>query len=146
MPSTSRRSLLGSSISALATVSGCITRGSSSTPAHWVTVYLGDREDTREVVVRIRTESETVVFEKEYRLSDSNEADENAPFDASTDPETVTVIVDGVRFDRDWPGFEHPALPCDDPNRSGVEIWIESADDGSPEIRMGTDCQHVTVD
>lgn len=146
MSSINRRAFLAGSSAAFATVSGCITQGSSSTPAHWVTVYLGEREETHDVTVTVRNDSADVLFEKEYRLSDSNEADEHAPFEASTDPETVTVSVDGTRFERDWPGFEQTDLPCDDPNRAGVEIWVENGEDGSPEIRMEADCQHVTID
>ncbi|WP_275882446.1 hypothetical protein [Halorhabdus sp. BNX81] len=146
MPSITRRAFLGSSSAALAIVGGCITQGSSSTPAHWVTVYLGEREESHDVSVTVKNGSGDVLFAKDYRLSDANEADEDAPFEASTDPETVTVSVDGTRFERDWPGFEQPELPCDDPNRAGIELWVENGTDGSPGIRMEADCQHVTMD
>jgi len=83
-------------------------------------------------------------FEKEYEFSDSNEADEDATFPASTDPETIIVTVDGTRFERDWPGFEQPELPCNDVNEVGVEIYVENAQDGSPGIRLEADCQSIT--
>ncbi|ACV12109.1 hypothetical protein Huta_1940 [Halorhabdus utahensis DSM 12940] len=146
MPSSTRRTFLGSASAALAILSGCLTQASSSDPAHWVTVYLGEREKSHDVSVTIRSESKDILFEKEYRLSDSNEADENVPFSPSTDPETVIVSVDGTRFERDWPGFEQAELPCDDPNRAGIELWVENGTDGSPGIRMEAGCQHVTMD
>jgi hypothetical protein len=109
-------------------------------------VYLGDRELTREVSVTITTEDESTLFENEYSLSDSNEADEDATFPASDDPDTIVVTVDGTRFERNWPGFEHPELPCDDPNHSGIEIWVEQREDGSPAIRLEANCQSVLMD
>ena len=75
-------------------------------PPHWVTVYLGDREETHDVTVTVRDSGDETLFERSYQLSDDNEADEDATFPASTDPETVAVTVDGTRFERDWPGFE----------------------------------------
>ncbi|WP_460922502.1 hypothetical protein [Salinarchaeum chitinilyticum] len=111
---------------------------------HWVTVYLVDRETTRDVSITIANGDGNAVFEEEYRLSDGNEADEDATFPASSEPETVVVTVDGTRFERDWPGFEHPELPCNDANEAGIEVWIESAQDGTPEIRLLADCQSVT--
>lgn len=140
-----RRYLAGTSAVLFAT-GGCAALGSSPTPAHWVTVYLGEREETHDVTVTVKDESGDVLFERDYHLSDSNEADEDAPFSASTDPETVVVAVDGIQFERDWPGFEQPELPCDGPNRSGVEIWVESGQDGSPEVRLDADCQHVSME
>jgi hypothetical protein len=145
MPSLSRRAFLATSSIALFGA-GCVAPESSSTPAHWVTVYLGEREETHDVSVTVTDDSDAAVFERTYRLSDANEAIEDAPFPASSDPETVVVTVDGVRFERDWPGFERPALPCDGPNRSGVEIWVENAGDGTPSVRVQADCQHVTAD
>jgi len=146
MPSLNRRTFLVSSSTALLAAAGCTTRASSSPPAHWVTVYLGEREETHDVTVTVEDESGERLFEKEYRLSDSNEADEDAPFDGSSEPETLVVTVDGTRFERDWPGFEQPGLPCDDPNGAGVEIWVENGDDGTPAIRVEADCQRVTTD
>lgn len=146
MFSLNRRSFLTSSAAALLATSGCTAPSSSSTPAHWVTVYLGDREETHDVTVTVTNDGGEVLFETVYRLSDANEADEHAPFPASTDPETVVVTVDGTRFERDWPGFEQPDLPCEGPNQAGIEIWIENGADGPPEIRLEADCQHVTME
>jgi hypothetical protein len=146
MPSLNRRSFLASSSAALVAASGCSAVESSPRLAHWVTVYLGDREETHEVSVAVADDAGETVFEKEYSLSDDNEADEHAPFPESAEPETVVVTVDGTRFERDWPGFEQPELPCDDPNRSGIEVWIENDGDGSPGVRIEADCQHVTMD
>jgi hypothetical protein len=146
MPSTNRRTVLAGLSGAVAAVSGCAARGSSATPAHWVTVYLGDRDGAHDVTVTVENSSGDALFEREYRLSDGNEADEDAPFEESTGPETIGVTVDGTRFERDWPGFEQPGLPCDEPNRAGVEIWVESGSDGSPEVRMEASCQHVTME
>jgi hypothetical protein len=131
----------------LLAASGCTALGSSPTPAHWVTVYLGEREETHNVTITVTNEDEAVLFEKEYQLSESNEADEDAPFSESTDPDTVVVTVDGTRFERDWPGFEQRELPCDSNNNySGIEVWVENGQDGSPEIRLTADCQHVTME
>ncbi|WP_336037309.1 hypothetical protein [Halobacterium yunchengense] len=105
--------------------------------------YLSEREETHDVTVTITNDGGDVLFEREYRLSDSNEADEDATFPAATDPETVVVTVDGTRFKRDWPGFEQPELPCNDVNEVGVEIYVENAQDGDPEIRLEADCQSV---
>lgn len=105
-----------------------------------------NREETRDVSVTITNGDGNPVFEQEYRLSDDNEADEDATFPASTDPETVVVTVDGTRFERDWPGFERPELPCDGGNEAGIELWIERAEDGAPAIRMLADCQSVRAD
>ena len=146
MPSIDRRSLLASSSAVLLGTAGCTARSSSPTPAHWVTVYLGDREATYDVTVTVRDDGGDAVFEKEYALSDSNEADEDAPFPESSEPETVVVTVDGTRFERDWPGFEQPGLPCDGSNSSGIELWIDSGQDGSPTLRVEADCQHVTME
>jgi len=146
MPSMSRRAVLAGSSAVLFATSGCASRESSSTPAHWVTVYLGEREETHSVTVTVQNGSDEAVFEKQYRLSDGNEADEHAPFEESTEPETVVVTVDGTRFERDWPAFEQPGFPCEDPNYAGVEVWVENGADGEPSIRMESDCQHVTME
>lgn len=79
-----RRTFLTSVSSVL--VSGCNSVGSSPTAAHWVSVFLGERDETHTVAVTITSETGDVVFQKEYELSDSNEADEHAPFPASTQP------------------------------------------------------------
>lgn len=147
MPSLNRCAFLPGSSAALLAVSGCTALGSSPTPAHWVTVYLEEREETHDVTVTVESDDGETLFEKECQLSDSNEADEDAPFPESTDPEMVVVTVDGTRFERDWPGFEQQELPCDSNNNySGIEIWVENSDDGSPEIQMIADCQHVTME
>ncbi|OYR74223.1 hypothetical protein DJ76_06845 [Halorubrum ezzemoulense] len=145
-----RRELLGS-VGAISTVglAGCssvIGSGDPAERAHTVSVYLGDRELTREVTVTVTSEGGSTLFKSEYTLSNSNEADEDATFPASDEPDTVVVTVDGTRFERDWPGFEHPDLPCDDPNHAGIEIWIEESDGGSPAIRLEVNCQSVTMD
>jgi len=146
MPSVNRRAFLASSGAALIAASGCTAPNALPTPAHWVTVYLGERDETHNVTVLITNESGDTLFEKDYQLSDYNEANEDAPFPESTEPETIVVTVDGTRFERDWPGFEHPELPCDGQNWSGVEIWIESGQDGPPDVRIEGGCQHVTMD
>ncbi|MHB9287554.1 hypothetical protein ACKVMT_11020 [Halobacteriales archaeon Cl-PHB] len=109
-------------------------------------MYLGDRDKTHDVTVTIEAEDGSVLFEKEYRLSDSNEADEDATFPESTDPETIVVTIDGARFERDWPGHDYPQLPCEDGNWTGIEVWVERGSDGSPAIRLEANCQHVTMD
>jgi hypothetical protein len=109
-------------------------------------VYLADRDLTREVTVTVDADDGTSLFEKEYSLSNSNEADEDATFPASDDPAAVIVTVDGTRFERDWPGFEHPELPCDDPNHTGIEIWVEQTEGRSPAIRLEANCQSVEND
>jgi hypothetical protein len=131
---------------AFTTASGCLSGENSSQPAHTVTVYLGDREATQNVTVTVKDESEETLFEKEYSLSDENEADEDATFPESTEPETVTVGVDGNEFERQWPGFEEPEMPCEGENRAGVEIWIENSPDGDTDVRMESNCQHVTIE
>ena len=109
------------------------------------TVYLKDTTEPHDVSVTVNDWSGEVLFENDYRLSDSNEADEDAPFHESTEPETIIVTVEGTRFERDWPGFEQPELPCNEANDAGVEIWIETAADGSPAIRLEANCQSVTM-
>ena len=146
MRSTDRRTFLASAGAALVAAAGCSAPGASSRLAHWVTVYLGEREESHEVTVRVTDDGGDLLFEKEYRLSDDDEADEDASFPASTDPETVVVTVDGTRFERDWPGFEHPELPCEEPNPAGVELRVENGPDGEPTVRMEAGCQHVTME
>jgi hypothetical protein len=144
MPSTTRRALVAGVSTALVGAAGCTGRDDAGSAPHWVSVYLADREATREVTVAVTDADGATLFEESYRLSDDNEAEEDATLSGSAEPETVVVTVDGARFERDWPGFERAALPCDEPNRSGVELWIESAPDGGPELRLETDCQRVT--
>ncbi|WP_311173828.1 hypothetical protein [Halobellus ordinarius] len=133
---------------ALLAASGCTTLNSSGRESdpHWVKVYLGDRDETHNVTITITDQNGTTVFENEYALSESNEANENATFPASTDPETIVITVDGTRFERDWPGFEQSELPCDDANEAGIEVYIENAQDGTPEIRLEADCQSITAE
>lgn len=150
MPSSSRRAFLASTCTLTAAVAGCAGLSSPSTSTsrepdpHWVKVYLGDRDETHDVTVQITDEDGNTLFEQAYQLSDSNEADEDATFPASTEPERIVVTVDGTRFERDWPGFEHSQLPCDGPNEAGIEVWVENARDGTPGIRLEADCQSVT--
>ena len=146
MPSTTRRAFVTGTSAALAAVAGCSGVDSASTPAHWVSVYLGERDETHEVIAAVDDGDGARLFEKQYRLSDENEADEHATFPGSAEPETVVVTVDGTRFERDWPGFERRELPCDDPNESGVELWIENDGDGDPTLRLEAGCQRVSPD
>jgi hypothetical protein len=147
MPSMNRRAFLTGTSAALLGASGCLAEGSATTPAHWVTVYLVDHETPRDVTVTVTDDRGDVLFEQDYQLSATNQADEDVPFPESTEPETVVVTVDGTRFERDWPGFEQRELPCDsDTNYSGVELWIENARDGSPTVRLEAGCQHVTME
>jgi len=111
--------------------------------AHTVSVYLGERDETHDVTATVTAEEGTVLFRREYSLSDDNEADEDATFRASTQPETVVVTIDGVRFERDWPGFEHPELPCEGENRAGIELYVESGGGDAPTLRMEPNCQSV---
>jgi len=146
MPSMNRRALLASSSAVIVATSGCTALGRSGQPAHTVSVYLGDRDKTHHVTVTVKAEDSNVLFEKEYQLSDSNEADEDATFPESTDPETIVVTVDGTRFERDWPGNDYPQLPCEGENWTGIEVWVEHDSDETPTIRLEANCQHVTTD
>lgn len=119
--------------------------GGFPNPAHWVTVYLGDRDEVHDVTVTVKNGRGEHLFEKEYHLSDSNEADEDAPFPESTDPDTVVITVDGAQFERDWPGVEHQELACDGGNWRGIEIRIADGPDGAPAVDIQADCQHVTM-
>lgn len=146
MPSMNRRTFLASSSVTIAATSGCTVLGSSGRPAHTVSVYLGDRKKTHDVTVTIKATDGEDLFEKEYQLSDSNEADEDATFPESTEPETIVVTVDETRFEHNWPGPDHPEIPCDGENWTGIEVWIEHDSDGTPTIRLEANCQHVTID
>ena len=108
--------------------------------AHTVSVYLTDREETHDVSVTVTNGQGNSLFQREYTLSNDNESDEDALFPASTSPETVVVTVDGTRFERDWPGFEQPELPCSDATASGVELRIESDETGSPTVQLQANC------
>jgi hypothetical protein len=107
---------------------------------------MGNRELTRDVTVTITNEDNSTLFENEYSLSNSNEAVEDATFPASDETDSIIVAVDMTRFKFDWPGFEHPELPCADPNNTGIEIWIDKMEDGSPEVRLEVNCQSVAMD
>jgi len=91
-----RRVFLAGLSTAVTATSGCVGSGSSEQLAHTVTVYLGEREATRNVTVTVKNEGGENLFEKEYNLSDTNESDEDATFSASTEPDTVIVTVLGV--------------------------------------------------
>ena len=110
-----------------------------------MSVYLGDREATRDVTVSITDETGEVVFERDYRLDDANEADEDATFPVASEPATVLVTVDGIPFERDWPGVETQGLPCQGDNRAGIEIWVEGGPAEAPGVRFETNCQAATV-
>ncbi len=144
MPSTKRRTFLASVGATLAAVSGC-TSPTAEKPAHTVSVYLTDAETPHDVTVTVEAENGDAVFERTYALSERNEADEDATFPEATAPETVVVTVDGTRFERDWPGFEQPELPCNDPNWAGIEVWL-SNEDGAPSVRIEPNCQHVMME
>lgn len=146
MPSMNRRALLATSSAAIVATSGCTVLNPSGRPAHTVSVYLGNRDKTHHLTVTVKAEDSSVLFEKEYRLSDSNEADEDATFPESNEPETIVVTVDGTRFERDWPRNEHPQLPCEGENWTGIEVWVEHGSDENPAIRLEANCQHVTTD
>lgn len=141
-----RRTLLASLSAAATATGGCLSGGSSPQPAHTVTVYLGEREATRNVTVTVKNQDGETLFEQDYNLSDSNEADEDATFPESTEPENVVVTVDGNRFEEQWPGFENPELPCEGENWAGIEVWVEGNPGETPSVRMETNCQHVTMD
>ena len=130
----------------LAALVGCTSTTSPAPLAHTVSVYLSERDETHNVTVLVENEQQEPLFEREYRLSDANEAHEDATFPASTDPVTVVVTVDGTRFDYQWPGFEAAELPCEGENRSGLEVYVGSGPDGSPDLRLDANCQHVTVE
>jgi len=143
---TQRRELLATiGTAAAGGLAGCGSNPTAAEPAHTVSLYLLDSETDRTVAVRITDDGGTTVFETERTLSARNEADENVPFPATSNPETIIVTIDGTRFERDWPGFEQPVLPCNEANDAGVEIWIDTAADGSPEIRLEANCQSVTM-
>jgi hypothetical protein len=155
----SRRTFLGTvAASGAAALAGCNNilgskdpaTGSTTTDdpvngAHTVTVYLADREATRDVAVTVKEGDGTVVFERRYALSDENEADEDATFPESADPETVVVTVDGEQFERSWPQGRNQDEPCSKGNWEGVEVWVEGEPDESPSVRLEGNCQHVTI-
>lgn len=140
-----RRAFLATASSALLAAAGCTVPDESAAPAHTVSVYLGDRDASRTVTVTVENDSGDALFEQTYDLSDANEAHEDAVFPESTAPETVVATVDGTRFERDWPGFEHQRLPCEGENWTGIEVWVEGEPSDDPAVRLGVNCQHVTL-
>ncbi|WP_202614512.1 hypothetical protein [Halostella litorea] len=145
VPSPSRRSMLGLLAAAGVGLAGCADALAADDAAHTVSVYLGDRDAGRDVTVAVAADDGTVLFEREYRLSDANEAHEDATFPESTDPVTVVVTVDGERFERPWPAFAGER-ECSGENWEGVEVWVEGGPDESPSVRITGNCQHVTLD
>jgi hypothetical protein len=140
-----RRKFVTVSTLALTPLTGCAGLIASEQPAHTVSVYLGERDETHEVTVSIKDSEGTTVFEQEYILSDENEANEDGTFPESTEPETVIVTVDGKRIERNWPGFETEELPCEGDNWAGIEVYVENGSNGSPDIRIGENCQHIMM-
>lgn len=129
----------------LAGFAGC-TSTTAAPLADTVSVYLSERDESHEMTVLVENEQQETLFEREYRLSDTNEARGDGTFPASTNPATVVVTVDGTRFDYQWPGIEAPELPCEGENRSGREVYVGSDPDGSPDLRLDANCQRVTVE
>lgn len=140
-----RRAVVAGTGTMLVGLAGCTSNTSSTSLAHTVSVYLSERDETHDVTVLVENDQQETLFQREYRLSDANEAHEEATFPASTDPATVIVTVDGTRFDYQWPGFEAAALPCEGENRSGVEIYVGTDADGAPDLRLEANCQTVTI-
>ena len=138
-----RRSVLAAASAALAVGAVCGLR-SGKRLAHTVSVYLADREATRDVRVRILDVDGETLFDRPLRLSDANEAVEDATFPASATPDRVVVVVDGERFERPWPGPE-TGRDCGEANRAGVEVYVEGSPDEAPGVRFDRNCQHVTV-
>lgn len=67
--------------------------------------------------VPVDSEQRERLFEREHRLSDTNETHEGATFPVSAAPSTVVVTVEGTGFDYRWPGGEPTALRCNGENR-----------------------------
>ncbi|MDB9235435.1 hypothetical protein [Halorubrum ezzemoulense] len=90
--------LLAGSSAALLAAGGCTTvnLGWGESDSHWVKTYLGDRDETYDGTIAITDQGGTTVFENEYALSDSDEADEGVTFPASAGPETIVTTVDGI--------------------------------------------------
>ena len=141
-----RRAVVAGTGTMLVGLAGCTSNRSSAPLAHTVSVYLSERDETHDVTVVVKNEQQEPLFQREYRLSDANEAHEDATFLASTDPATVIVTVDGTQFDYQWPGFEVAELPCEGENRSGVEIYVEREPDGEPGLRLDANCQSVMME
>jgi hypothetical protein len=129
------RRLLAGASAALVATAGCAALREDR-PAHTVSVYLGDRETTRDVRAWVYAADGTELFDRATRLSDANEADEDATF-----PARVVVAVDGTRVERPWPD-----AGCDGPNRAGVEVYVEGGSTGTPEVRLERNCRSVTLD
>ncbi|WP_141551711.1 hypothetical protein [Natrinema sp. CBA1119] len=119
---------------------------SAEIPAHTVSVYLHNRNAVRDVTVTIKEDDGAVVFERDYSLSDDNEAHEDATFPETTDPHTVVVTVDGKQFEQPWPEFTDPNNQCPKGNWEGIEVWIKGDPGESPTILLIGNCQHVTLE
>ncbi|MFB1065188.1 hypothetical protein [Natrinema sp. H-ect4] len=119
---------------------------SAEKPAHTVSVYLHNRNAVRDVTVTIKEDDGAVVFERDYSLSDDNEAHEDATFPEATDPHTVVVTVDGKQFEQPWPEFNDPTNQCSKGNWKGIEVWIKGDPGESPTILLTGNCQHVTLE
>lgn len=130
----------------LTALTGCVSMSPPDRFAHTVSVYLSERDETHDVTVLVENDQQERLFERNYRLSEANEADEDAIFPAATEPSTVVVTVDGTRFNYQWPGVEAPELPCDSPNHSGIEVYVGSSSDGSPDLRLDANCQSVRTE
>jgi len=134
-----RSSLAACAASAAA---GCVSE--EPQPAHTVSVYNADRETERNATVSVEDADGNSLSDRRYSLSDANEADEDAAFPASTEPETVPVTVDGTVFERDWAGFEQPGRPCEGEDEAGVEVWVEGGENAT--VRPEPNCGYVTPD
>lgn len=138
-----RRHVLQAAVAASIGGAGCLGRlsGDDRTPAHTVTVYHVDHEITRDVAVVVKNDAEEPLFEKSYTMSETNESDEDATFPESSDPSTVSVTVDGVEFERQWPDSE-----CHDGAWMGIEVWIRGKSDSDIDVRIEENCQTVYLD
>lgn len=139
-----REFLTGSGIIVTA-LAGCSEITDSEQPAHTVSVYLGNRTETHDVTVTVENADGSSLFDEQYRLSSENESQEDATFPESTNPETVRVTVNETHVERDWPGVESEELPCQGENWVGIELYIQGSEDGSPDVRLEANCQHVTM-
>ena len=140
-----RREFLTGSGILVTGLAGCSGITDSEQPAHTISVYLGNRTETYDVTVTVEDAEGSSLFDKQYRLSNDNEAHEDATFPESTSPETVRVTVNGTDIERDWPGVESEELPCRGENWVGIELYIQTGEDGSPDVRLEANCQHVTM-
>ena len=62
----------------------------------------------------------------------------------------VTVLIKNEQqetlFQRAYRLAEAAELPCEGENRSGVEIYVGTDADGSPDLRLDANCQSITMD